>query len=106
MIPIISSDEDLSKIINNNPNLVVMYFYTKWCGPCKIIGPSIERMSEEYFNRVQFLKIDAQDCMDATDYFGIKSVPSFVVLKNDLILSNIQSTDIDVLRLAIDQNMV
>lgn len=61
--------------------LVVIDFFATWCGPCKIIGPKVEKMSEE-LPEVTFLKVDVDDCEDAAEAFGVQAMPTFKIYKD------------------------
>lgn len=55
---------------------VVVDFYADWCGPCKMIEPVIDKLSEEYGGRVKFVKVDTDANQDLAMKFGIMSIPT------------------------------
>ncbi|XP_033208430.1 thioredoxin-2-like [Belonocnema kinseyi] len=61
--------------------LVVIDFFATWCGPCKIIGPKLQELSEE-FPDVVFLKVDVDENEDIATEYEISSMPTFVFIKN------------------------
>lgn len=58
-------------------------FFATWCGPCKMLAPMIEAISEkpEYADRVEFVKIDVDEEEDLAESFGIMSIPTLMVFK-------------------------
>jgi thioredoxin 1 len=55
---------------------VVVDFYADWCGPCRIIEPVIHSLSEEYQDKVKFVKVDTDANQELTTQFGIMSIPT------------------------------
>ena len=66
------------KLLGNNP--VVIDFHTKWCGPCKMLSPVIDELSEEYNGKVDFYKVDIEDEMELAQSFGVMSVPTLLFI--------------------------
>jgi thioredoxin 1 len=58
-------------------------FYADWCGPCKAMAPIFEEIETEYADKVTFEKVDVESDNDLAAQFGIMSIPTFVILKND-----------------------
>jgi len=61
--------------------LVVIDFFATWCGPCKMIGPVIEKMAGE-MKDVVFLKVDVDESEDLAAEYSVQAMPTFVFLKN------------------------
>lgn len=60
---------------------VVCDFFAKWCGPCKMLAPVMEQVSEE-FPSVEFVKVDIDENMELSVRYGIMSIPLVVIFKN------------------------
>ncbi len=73
--------EDNWKIIKNSGNVKIVDFYAEWCGPCKTLGKIFEEL-EENSEGIDFFKADVEECLEASDEFEIKSVPTVIILKN------------------------
>ncbi|MDZ7794133.1 MAG: thioredoxin [Spirochaetia bacterium] len=58
----------------------VIDFYADWCGPCKMVAPIVEELSEEYEGKVNFYKIDTEDQQELAAAFGIQSIPSILFI--------------------------
>ena len=63
--------------------LTVVDFYASWCGPCRMLGPIIEEVTENI--DVKLLKIDVDESKEAVKY-GIMTIPTIMVVKNGEIL--------------------
>ena len=61
----------------------VIDFYADWCGPCKLIGPVIEDLSQEYAGKVNFYKIDTEAEQELAMAFGIQSIPSLLFIPKE-----------------------
>ncbi|MDP5106573.1 MAG: thioredoxin [Polaribacter sp.] len=53
-------------------------FYADWCGPCKMIAPILEQLSEEYGDKLDIYKIDTEAEQELAAAFGIRSIPSML----------------------------
>jgi thioredoxin 1 len=57
---------------------VLIDFYADWCGPCKMIAPILEELSEEYGDKIDIYKIDTEAEQELAAAFGIRSIPSML----------------------------
>ncbi len=58
----------------------VIDFWAPWCGPCRMVGPVIEELSEEYKGQVNFYKINTDEEQELAGAFGIRSIPSLLFI--------------------------
>jgi len=56
----------------------IIDFYADWCGPCKMVAPILEQLSEEYKGKVNIYKIDTEKEQELAGVFQIKSIPSIL----------------------------
>ena len=61
---------------------VLVDFFATWCGPCRMIAPFIEEISEEYDGKVKVCKIDVDEASELAVAFGVSSIPMLAVMKN------------------------
>lgn len=61
----------------------VVYFYTESCSPCRWMTPIIDELGQKYADRVQIVKIDAQDDPDLARDYGVKAVPTSIFFDKD-----------------------
>jgi len=60
----------------------VVDFWAEWCGPCKMIGPSLEELSEEMAGDVKITKLNIDENPDLAAQFGVRSIPTLLIFKN------------------------
>ena len=76
----VKSADDL-KLLGDKP--VVIDFYAPWCGPCKMLEPIFEEVSEEYKGKVDFYKVDIDEEMEIAIAFGVRSVPMMLYIPTE-----------------------
>jgi thioredoxin 1 len=57
-------------------------FYADWCGPCRALAPTINRLADEFKGKVKVLKINVDDFPELARRYGANSIPNVVILKN------------------------
>ncbi|RGP74772.1 thioredoxin [Fusarium sporotrichioides] len=60
---------------------VIIDFWATWCGPCRMISPIFEKLSDTFGN-VTFAKVDVDACPDVAQELGIRAIPTFIAFKN------------------------
>lgn len=76
----ITNHGDLREVLKSGET-VIIDFYTKWCGPCKVIAPFFEQLEKE-FPHIVFAKCDCENSEDVSDGLGVKSIPTFIKFVN------------------------
>ncbi len=61
---------------------VLVDFWAEWCGPCKMIGPSLEEISDELAGKVTIAKINIDENPDAPGKYGVRGIPTMILFKN------------------------
>ena len=62
--------------------VALLDIWATWCGPCKMIAPVVEDLSEEYAGKVDFFKADADENPDLTKKFRVMSIPNLLLMKD------------------------
>lgn len=75
------NDSDFENEVINSDVPVLVDFWATWCGPCKMIAPSLDELSEEMPN-VKFVKIDIDKNSGYAGQLGIMSIPTLLIYKN------------------------
>lgn len=66
--------------------LVLIDFYAVWCGPCKMLSPIVDELSEEMPN-VKFFKVDVDENEELVEMFNIEAMPTLIVLKDGKVVN-------------------
>ncbi|MCB1367081.1 MAG: thioredoxin [Rhodobacteraceae bacterium] len=67
---------------------VVVDFWAEWCGPCKMIGPALEELSEEYAGKVKIAKVNVDDNPNSPMQLGVRGIPALFLFKDGQVVSN------------------
>jgi thioredoxin 1 len=60
---------------------VLVDFWAPWCGPCRMVAPVVEELSEEYGAKVKFFKLNTDDNVNTAATYGIRSIPTLLMFK-------------------------
>ena len=74
--------DNFEQEVINAEKPVFVDFYANWCGPCKMMAPVVEELSEEYADRLVFGKVDIDENMPLAQQYRVMSIPTFILYKN------------------------
>lgn len=81
MTQIVTDDSFHAQVISSDKPVLVDFF-AEWCGPCKMMAPALDELSEEMADRVTIVKIDAEESPEAPSKYGIRGFPTMLLFKN------------------------
>ena len=67
---------------------VLLDFWAPWCGPCKMIAPILDQLAQEWAGKVKVVKMNVDENQVVPAQFGIRSIPTLVVLKDGKVLAH------------------
>lgn len=88
----LTKEQFLTKVFNFEKNKdwkfegelpCIIDFYANWCGPCKMVAPILEELSDEYKGKVNIYKVNTEQEQELAGAFGIRSIPSMLFVPQD-----------------------
>lgn len=76
------TDASFQADVINSETPVLVDFWAEWCGPCKMIGPALEEISDELAGKVVVAKLNIDDHPDAPAKYGVRGIPTMILFKN------------------------
>ena len=84
----IETEQQFEELLKEGVTLVD--FYATWCGPCRMLSPFIEEISEEYEGKVNVAKVDVDECGSIANKYSINAIPAILIFKdNELVKTNV-----------------
>lgn len=92
MVQHLTSSEFKAKVFNYETNKewkfkgkkpAMIDFYADWCGPCKIVAPILEELSEEFDGKIDIYKVNTEEERELSSVFGIQSIPSLLFIPKE-----------------------
>ena len=74
--------ENFESVVLNSEKPVLLDFWATWCGPCKMIAPVLEEISEEYGDKIVVAKLDVDEVPSIAGKYNVMSIPTLVVFED------------------------
>ncbi|MDQ4123749.1 MAG: thioredoxin [Acidobacteriota bacterium] len=76
------NDTEFQNNVLSSDQPVLVDFWAAWCGPCRMIAPSVEAVAEQFNGKARVFKMDVDNNMDTPSRYGIKGIPTLILFKN------------------------
>jgi thioredoxin 1 len=76
------TDATFEDVVLNSDKPVMVDFWAAWCGPCRMVGPVIEQISEEYEGKAVVGKVDVDANQEFAAKYGVRNIPTVLVFQN------------------------
>lgn len=86
--PLVLTDATFDRTING-PGPVLVDFWAPWCGPCRIVAPSVERLAKEYAGRAIVAKLNVDENQATSQRFGVQGIPTLLIFKSSKVVDQI-----------------
>jgi thioredoxin 1 len=77
-----TSDGTFDADVLQNEKAVLLDFWAEWCGPCKMIAPLLDEISDTYEDRLAIVKLNVDENPNTAQKFGIRSIPTLMLFKD------------------------
>ena len=78
---LVFTDGNIKEVIESGKPVIVD-FWAEWCGPCRLVGPIVEELAEEYDGKVVIGKMDVDENVDTPNEYGIRNIPTILFFKD------------------------
>ena len=85
------TDENFDELVINSEKLVIVDFWAEWCGPCKAIAPILDKICDQFGDKVLVGKVNVDEVKQAPVTYGIRSIPTLLVIRTVLASSSFPS---------------
>jgi len=82
------TDASFEAEVVNSDLPVIVDFWAEWCGPCKMIGPALEELSDEYAGKIKITKVNVDENPQAPSKLGVRGIPALFMFKDGEVVSN------------------
>lgn len=75
------TDANFEEVVLKSDKPVIVDFWAEWCGPCRMVGPLVKELSEEYGDKILVAKLDVDNSNEVPAKFGIRNIPTILFFK-------------------------
>ncbi|MBW1850220.1 MAG: thioredoxin [Deltaproteobacteria bacterium] len=83
------TDDNFDEEIMNSDMPAMVDFWAEWCGPCKMVGPLVEELAQEYKGKIKIAKMDVDKNRETPVKFGIRNIPTIIMFKGGGVVQTI-----------------
>ena len=76
------TDQNFETEVINSDQPVLVDFWAEWCGPCRMLAPTIDKIATDYAGKVKVGKVDTDSNREVSMKYGISAIPTVILFKN------------------------
>ena len=80
------TDGNFDSLVIKSDKPVIVDFWAVWCGPCRIVGPIVQEIGEEYTDKAVVGKLDVDSNPESAKTYGIRNIPTILFFKNGVVV--------------------
>ena len=84
------TDANFNELVAQSKIPVLVDFYANWCGPCKVLGPIIDELAQEYEGKALVVKVNTENNPKLSQHFKIKSIPTIMFVHKGEVVERYQ----------------
>jgi thioredoxin 1 len=85
----IVTDATFEADVLKNTKPVLVDYWAEWCGPCRMVGPVLEEIADEYADKIDIVKLNVDDNPNVTRQYGIMNIPTLSVFRDGQVVKEI-----------------
>jgi len=83
------SEQNFQETVLDSEQPVVLDFWAAWCGPCRVLGPTVEELAKEYEGKALIGKVDVDENPQIAMEYGIRSIPTLLFFKDGKLIDRV-----------------
>jgi thioredoxin 1 len=83
------TDDNFQQVVADNDGLALVDFWAVWCGPCRLVAPSVEALATEYQGKVTVGKLDVDENQRTAAQFNVRSIPTLLFFRGGQVVDTV-----------------
>jgi len=84
-----ATDQNFDSDVLKSNELAIVDFWAEWCGPCRMLGPTIETLADEYSGKIRVFKMNVDNNPTTPTKYNVRGIPTVILFKNGQIVDQL-----------------